>query len=236
MNLRQKYRQIAEKIPEVPTGLFSSTALIKKAMSEDECKIFIVYGPLRYGKTAYACKTLAQLHQTWDWKVLSQYIVFKPIDFIKKIKNIRKLGKQLLLVWDDAGVWLNAMAWNHPLILAIGRYLDVAGTDFAGIMFTAPWPQHIIKRVRGLPDCTTIKILKVNDNPNKPRIARGYRMWMLPDLRKSMVQPILEDRFSALLPNKFFRRYQLMRKRYADEQYELIERELYGFDETIKGG
>jgi len=236
MTLHHKYKEIAETLSETPSGLFSSTAMIKKSMEEDECKFFIVYGPLRYGKTAYACKTLAQLHGTWDWNILKQYIVFRPIDFIQKIKNIRKLGKQLLLVWDDAGVWLNAMKWNAPLILAITRYLDVAGTDFAGIMFTAPFPQHIIKRVRGLPDCVTVKILKVNNNPRKPRIAKGYRMWMLPDLKKSLVQPVFEDHFSALMPNKFFAYYQKMRKGYTDEQYLEVERELYGFDETLKGG
>ena len=236
LQLRIKYLAAMLKPDSFLKGMLTTTALIQKAEEEGECKFFIVYGPLRYGKTAYAMKTLAQIHQTWDPTVLSQYIVYKPIDFLLRIKPLRKKQKQTLLVWEDAGVWLNSMKWNDPLILAISRYLDLIGTDFAGVMFTTPWPSHVIKRVRGLPECITVKIQKPNDNPDKPRIALGYKMWMLPDLKKSGVKPIFEDRFSALMPNVFYDWYIEERRRYADETFNEIETQLYHFAEEREGG
>lgn len=229
ISLQNRIKYLAAQLPDDAflKGMLTSTALIQKAVEEGECKFFIVYGPLRYGKTAYAMKTLAQLHGTWDPKELSQYVVFTPIDFLLKIKRLRNRGKQLLLIWEDAGVWLNSMKWNDPLILAISRYLDVVGTDFAGVMFTTPMPSHVIKRVRGIPQCTTVKIHKLNDNASKPRLALGYRMWMLPDCKKSGVKPIFEDRYSALMPNVFFDWYQKERQSYANETFKEIETELY---------
>ena len=236
MKLRILYLAAQLKPNAFLDGMLTTTALIQKAEEEGECKFFIVYGPLRYGKTAYAMKTLAQLHQTWDPMKLNRYIVYRPSDFILRIKALRKHGKQKLLVWEDAGVWLNSMKWNSRLILAISRYLDVIGTDFAGVIFTTPWPSHVIKRVRGLPECTTVKIRKVNDDAEKPRLALGYKMWMMPDLKKSRVKTVFEDRFSALMPNIFYSWYVKERRGYANETFRQIEDSLYSFVRQHEGG
>lgn len=231
LTIKDRIRSLAAALPDDAflKGVLTSTALIQKAMEEDECIFFVVYGPVRYGKTAYAMKTLAQIHQTWNPEILQKYIVFKPEDFIKKLKTLRQLGKQSLLVWEDAGVWLHCMKWNDPLVIAISKYLDVSGTDWGGIMFTTPLPTHVIKRVRGLPDCITVKIIKEKDDPNKPRTANGYKMSMLPDMKKSLCKPVFNDRFSALMPNVFYNWYQNYRRAMTDDQFKEVEENLYKY-------
>jgi hypothetical protein len=232
LTIKDRIQKLAAALPDDAflQGVLTSTALIQKAMEEDECIFFIVYGPVRYGKTAYAMKTLAQVQQTWNPDILKKYIVFKPEDFITKVKRLReKKEKQSLLIWEDAGVWLNCMKWNDPLVIAISKYLDVSGTDWGGIMFTTPLPGHVIRRIRGLPDCITVKIIKEKDDPNKPRLANGYKMSMLPDLKKSIVKPVFNDRFSALMPNVFYSWYQNYRRMFTDEQFKEVEENLYRY-------
>jgi hypothetical protein len=123
------------------------------------------------------------------------------------------------MIWDDAGLWLYALDWNHPFIKAFGKYLNVARTDFGSIQFTAPLPTMVMKRLRDMPQVRTIKVIKRNvDNPErrfKARIAKLYQMWISPDMKRSGVKQTHEDTFNAYLPDDFYGWYKPIRDYYA---------------------
>lgn len=231
----KKVKAYADKLP-YPTPNFTPTVtkFIYRSMIHDECVFYIIYGPLRYGKTAYACKTLAALYGTWNPEVLKNYIIFKPQEFITKIKPIMKTGiKFPAFLWDDAGIWLSAMKWYDPLLKAISEYFQVIGTVFGGVLFTSPLPNYVLKRIRGFPTSANIRIYKVGDHPSKPRVATGYQTYLLPDMRRHYVRTFMEDRFSAVMPTKFYDWYIAYRKQYADESFKAIEKALYAKAEDV---
>lgn len=201
--------------------------MTKQAYAEDEVKFFIAYGPHGTGKSTYLSKCLAQIHGTWDPEVLKKFIVWKPTMLCDVIEYVENSGHdEMLLGCDDAGVWLNALKWNHPLLAALTEYFDVIRMHFHGIMFTSPLPLHVIKRIRGLPAAINIRIVKLNRNPNKPREARGYSHYLLPDMKHTSIHPEFIDNFFAIMPEKFHSWYFPARKGYTREAYAHVRTEL----------
>jgi hypothetical protein len=231
--LREEYetkiKKIADKLPYPTPNYHPSMAkLIYRAMIRDETLFYIIYGPLRYGKTSYCFKTLASLYNTWEPEVLRKFTVFKPIEFKDNIGPLIKSGvKYPAFLWEDAGIWLNAMDWHDPMLRSIIEFFQVIGTSFAAVLFTSPLPTYIITKLRSLPNCANIRIYKINDNPNKPRTAKGYYQWIAPDLKKTGVRPFIEDKFSAVMPTKFYDWYYPYRKSYLTESYEKLEAAVY---------
>lgn len=201
--------------------------MTKQAWAEDEVRFFIAYGPHGYGKSTYSAQCLAQLHGTWDPEVLKRFLVWKPEMLGDIIESVEDSGKEeMLLVCDDAGVWINALEWNDPLLARLGEYFDVIRMHFHAVMFTSPLPMHVIKRIRGLPSCLNIRIEKVNRNLNKPRRAKGYSQYLLPDLKRTSVHPEFIDEFFAIMPEKFYRWYKPARRGFTREAWLRVRSEL----------
>jgi hypothetical protein len=201
--------------------------LTKRAYIQNEVKFFIAYGPHGYGKSAYLAKCLAQCNGTWNPEVLKRFLVWKPTMLCDVIEYVEARGQdELMLGCDDAGVWLNAMKWNHPLLEALTEYFDVIRMHFHAIMFTSPLPLHVIKRIRGLPQSINIRIDKLSDDPIKPRRATGYTQYLLPDLKRTRVKTEFIDTFSAIMPKKFYDWYYPARKSYTTEAYAHVKEEL----------
>lgn len=209
------------------------TRMINTLYAQNEFKPFIVYGPLGIGKSSYAMKCVAEVYggsDTLNWEAVKSHLVFHPRDFVDCCtKMIEKSQRDKVLIWDDAGLWLNSLEWNSPFIRAVTKYFNVARTNWAAIILTSPLPTYVIKKIRGLPDAITIKIIKTSndvDNPQRCRRGKGYRFWIAPDMVKSGVRLIFEDNFTAILPNKFYYWYQPVRDRYAKEAVSYMRREL----------
>lgn len=212
--------------PEFDNPL-TPVVMARESVKQDEVKFFIAYGGHGSGKSTYLAKCLSQCYETWNPEILKDYMVWKPEMFTDVIDRVERTGKNyMMLGCDDAGVWLNAMKWNHPLLEAISEYMDVIRMHFNSIMFTTPWPMHVIKRIRGLPQAITIKIVKVNSNPSKPREARGYTQYTLPDLRHMSVKPEFIDKFFAIMPEKFYKWYFPARKGFTTEAYQHLKEEI----------
>lgn len=217
-----------------PTFETSLTKLIWKSVEEDDCNFYCIYGPLRVGKSSYALKSIAPIYQTWMPEILKQFIIFRPEEFIAVMKRLmEKKVKYPSIVWDDAGIWLNSMKWNQPLVRKIGEFFQAIGTVFSSVIFTSPLPTHITNAVRNFPALSNVRIYKVNQNPQKPRQAKGYYQTILPDMKKHHIIPFLDDYFSAILPTEFYRWYHPYRQSYADETFAAIEKQMYADAEEI---
>ena len=223
-------RKLALQLNDVPPNTdkpLTPVTMTKRAYDEDEVKFFIVYGPHGTGKSTYLAKCLAQLNHTWDPEVLKNFMIWKPTMLADVIEHVEESGHEEMMVGcDDAGVWLNALKWNHPLLAKLTEYFDTIRMHFHAIMFTSPLPLHVIKRIRGLPQAITVKIVKLNRNPNKPREARGYSQYMLPDLKHTGVHPEFIDHFFAIMPEKFYSWYYPQRRSFTREAFQGVKREL----------
>jgi len=202
---------------------FITVEKIRTAYRKGECKVFIIYGPLGIGKSTYACKVLAELYGTKDkpnWEAVKSRIVFTPKQFVEKCEYMIAHGiRDKSLIWDDAGLALLALEFQNPWIRAVIKYLNVMRTNLASLILTTPLPTWIIKKVRGFPQCVTIKVIRAMSDeahPKRYRIAKAYRFWISPDMKKSGVTRIYEDSFTALMPNDFFYQfYKPLREGYA---------------------
>jgi len=215
--------------------------MINTLYAQNEFKPFIVYGPLGIGKSSYAMKCVAEVYggiDSLNWEAVKTHLVFHPRDFVDYCTRMIEKGQRAkVLIWDDAGLWLNALEWNSSFIRAVTKYFNVARTNWAAIILTSPLPTYVTKKVRGLPDAITIKIIKTKndlDAPQRCRCAKGYRFWIAPDMVKSGVREIFEDKFTAILPNTFYYWYLPVRDRYAKEAVSYMRKELESLPQLPK--
>ena len=201
----------------------------------EEFDVVIVYGPTGIGKSAYKFKVgveilqkVYQLEEKEAWEALKGMIIFHPEHFFEKIDEIESnLGRAPFLLWDDGGLWLFALDWNDPFIEAFLKWLNVARTKLAALMISTPSPKWVLKKLREFPEAITIRIVRPSGDRDPShtwawiRKARGYQFWMAPDLKKTGVNPIIEDYFNCKLPNEFYSWYKPVR-----DSYEKLARKL----------
>jgi hypothetical protein len=208
---------------------FLTTNLINQSYYQDEMNLYLVYGPLGVGKSVYALKVAAEVYG--DLEKVKDFVVFHPKDFVDRCLRMSETGKrEKLLIWDDAGLWLFYLEYANPFIQAVMKYLNVARTNWGAIIFTTPSPTYVANKLRNFPQNISIKIVKAasdQDHANRPRLAKAYRNWVAPDFRHQGVHSLYADRFSALLPNDFYRGwYKPLRDSYAKEAGLSMQQEL----------
>jgi len=209
---------------------YETSLEIQRLYKNDEFKTIIPYGPLGCGKSTYAIKVLAEILGTPkypDYEAVKDYIVFHPKDFIDRCMNHE--GREHAIIWDDAGLWLHALDFNDPFVKAVGKYISVARTDWAAIIFTTPLPTWIFSKVRDVPDAITLKVRKNIGGSKKQyryRQAVAYRFWKSPDLKHSGVKSLWIDDFKGMLPDDFFKWYKPLRDKYATLAKQLMKKEL----------
>lgn len=217
---------------------FITAREIETAFKRDECHVFIPYGPLGIGKSSYAIKVVAEVYGSPgqpNYDAVKEHLVFHPKDFVLKCQEMMDKGeKDKVLIWDDAGLWLFALDYYHPFVKAVIKYLNVARTNWGALIFTTPLPNWVIKKIRGFPQATVLKIIKAmsdDDRASRHRIANAYRFWISPDMKRSGVKQIYADKYTAILPNAFYWEwYKPLRDSYARQAVDAMTRHLKSLD------
>lgn len=198
----------------------------------DECTVAIVYGGfLGTGKSAYCIKTAAEAlgshsgfpDNTPDYDMVKRFIDFPPKAFVERLLKMKRREK--MVIWDDMGLWLFVLDWYNPFVKAVCKYLNVARTDWALILGNTPSPKMVARRIHNFPELIRVKITKEGSNrknPGKPRLATAYQVWMSPDMKKTGVRKIFVDKYSAMMPDPFFKWYKPIRDHYATVAKELM--------------
>ena len=174
------------------------------------------------GKSVYALRVLIDVYKTWMWDKLRKYIVFMPQDFLRLLETIIKRDKinpdyplaneerLPLIVWDDAGFWLNKQRWMNKFVVAVRENLNVIRTAVTAIIFTAPtWGEL----ARGIRDHIDILVL-ITRNNDRESIARGYKIiqGVFEDYRR---ETLFQDYFNIMLPNEIYQPYDKYRRSYV---------------------
>jgi len=206
-----------------------TTTLIEKARHNNECRNFIVYGPLGYGKTAFSLNVLMELYDTTDPDILSRYFFFDPAEFLNKVTRFKQQVKSV--AWDDAGVWLYYMDFQTDLIKNVSKLMQLIRTRTASVIYTTPTPTLILGKLRNFPQTTTLKISKRGGEPrpgyrNTARRVTAYQSYMLPDLHKLRVRKLYVDDFDVMLPRDVYKWYCNERRGYIEQIEEKLQVEL----------
>jgi len=199
---------------------------IGKAYWNNECRNFIIYGPLGYGKTSYALHTLMEIYKTHDPEVLDKYFAFTPQEFLRKVRGFKPRVETIC--WDDAGVWLYYMDYNHPIIKKLAKMMQVIRTRASSVILTTPSPTLILGKLRNFPQTLTIKIIKNpgNQYQQDKRRATAYRSYLLPDLQKLRIKKMFIDDFSVMLPNDVYKWFNDKREVYVEQLEADIDNDL----------
>ena len=216
-------------------GSILAERILKCYRPPESFQLVIVYGPLGVGKSAYqfkvtvdVLKRLYNVEEGQAWEMVKSLIVFHPEQFFQKLREARQMGVRIpVLNWDDAGLWLYAMDWDDPFIIAFTKWLNVARTQVACLICSTPSPQFLFKKLRSFPQAITVRVISWADEQRPAdiwrRVAKGYRHFVLPDLRRTRVHLLFKDFFSCRLPDRFFKWYKPLRDTYAELAKKLME-------------
>lgn len=219
-------------------------SFVDRLFYEDECTIGMAYGGfLGTGKSSYCIKVEAEALGTnpgWpdnkpDYNQVKDYLDFPPKAFVERLLRMKRREK--MIIWDDMGLWLFVLDWFNPFVKAVCKYMNVARTDWAFIFGNTPTPKMVAKRIHNFPEIIRVKISKEGSNiknPGKPRIATAYQVWMSPDLKKTGVRKIFQDRYNAMMPDDFFKWYKPKRDYYATIAKQMMYKELTKLDKRDK--
>lgn len=200
---------------EIDVDTISKSETVNKIRSwhkNDEFCPIIIEGSHGYGKTTLACLFASEIYKTWNWNFLKNYIVFNPNEFLHKIEG--KKIREPVMIWDDAGFWLHSLDYQNRWVKGVGKYLQVARTDWACIIFTCIDAEDILKKVRGVHNKVLIQVTKMGSSKKDPnfRTARIFESWKTPDKTRGGEEEVYTETFQAHMPDPFYKEYIEYRK------------------------
>jgi hypothetical protein len=225
---------------------FALSSLIAKMHVYDRTKNVLLYGEPRIGKSSYVIQVLMELCSKLDLYTPNEkalliqlarirgipdpennwprvFIVFKPEHFIQLIQFLLTTDiKAIMIIWDDAGLWLFALDWNDPKIKGAMKFMQVSGTVTSGLCLTTPSMGFVLKKVTQLEGILIGKVVK-RSTAWDSRLAKLYKNVLQP-WGKRYNPPELEDEFSVMLPNDLYRWYEPIRKAYVKEALDLLSK------------
>jgi hypothetical protein len=230
----ERYNNKVQKHSE--NDLFYLSEKILEWFYNDEFGIVIIHGQQGYGKSCYALISCAEVYGHdidnadffYNWEAVKKHVVWHPKTFIdlskKKLPPHDKYHKihphsnkkEPLVVWDDAGYYLNNMKWNDKFCIEVSRYLELARSRWGAIVFTCSHQQQVLSKIRNIPHAWTIPIRKMaTPKRGKPkyrykhdlRYAKLHKSWCSEDLKRSGKKGKESDVFHARLPGRYDSRY-----------------------------
>jgi len=188
---------------------------INEWYKNDELGIILIEGRQGWGKSVFALMALANIYGTWNWSELKKYIVYQPDEIVSRFKGKRK--REPLLVWDDAGNWLNSKDYQKKAVKGACRYFQVARSDWGCIMLTTVDSSNVVTDIRNLKGRYLIQIWKSEDKTHVTRrVGRVYLKWKSPDKTRAGEEEIHRESFYLKdMPKDLYTKYKEYRDSYA---------------------
>jgi len=201
----------------------------------DEFRPILIQGGNGYGKTSYANTLIAEAYSVHnggrpDWEIVKKRIGYEPIEVLDDLDSIPFGERWLAYHWDDAGTWLHSLDFQDPFVKAVGKYMQVARTDLACMLFTQINVNDVSSKIRGITNAIIVDITKEGSDTKSPypslknrRTAKAYiprQTWK----GRWYKDYQWEEFFDSHVPDKFYRWYKPKRDYYA-KQAKLFARE-----------
>jgi hypothetical protein len=202
--------------------------LIKWAINNYGVIVAYVYGHMGYGKTSYALWTAYEVLGDWD-KVLDHvfFDLDEAVDFM--YKHARRGKRVPIMVFDDAGFFLNRLTWWERNKVRFMEMFNLARSIAACIIFTAPSdeiPRQLLTKtsfrisVRPLApeEINTKQALDAAELAKEfnlepyVAVAKGYRLNILPSFLKYVEKEYI-DYYPLHYP--VFNEYNKIRMKYV---------------------
>lgn len=206
--------------------MLAGAKYILELYDNDEFKPFLIQGPHGFGKTSYANTLMAEVFSVNnggipDWNKVKERIGYTPIEVLDVLDSIPNGERWYCFHWDDAGTWLHSLDFQDPFVKQVGKYMQVARTDLACMLFSTISVSDVSSKVRGIRDAITIDITKegTESKSSEPyrknrRTARAYilrKTWKGRDWKDYQ----WEETFNSHVPNSFYSWYKPKRDDYA---------------------
>ncbi len=195
---------------------------------------YIVYGMTRAGKSTYAIMSLAtaarKVGEKVSWDFIDKRVVFDVseiqayFEMARMRRRVLEAGKDIGVVFDDAGVHLHAYKAFHErkFVERMTSLLQVAGVYTANIVVTTPSPDFVLRMIRAMDD---IKFILIARRSEDTAIATIYRLRFYPP-RKLMSKKVVREEFDLNMP--YIDGYMEKRMAYTDQQIAMLNEFLEG--------
>ena len=183
--------------------------------NNNELRIVIVEGYQGVGKSLYSLLVASEVYQTNSWEYLKRFYVYEPSEFLDSIR--RKRSKSPLLIWDDAGNWLNSQDYQKKRVVETCKYFQVARPNWGCIMLTCVDAEDIVSRIRNMNNRILIQVMKNSDKTHPDRrLARIFTRWKSPDkTRKGEENKIDESFYLHNCPHSLYDSYEKYRNSFV---------------------
>lgn len=191
----------------------------------------IVEGRQGIGKTSYCIKVTKEVYQTLfelndkeAWDMALRHIMFSIDDIILRLADAKD-NKEIIpcLIWDDAGVHGSNIKWfkHKDQVDMIKSLLETARTRVTGLLINCTSREGLMTCIRNQRGYV-VEITNLDGRWS--RCAKGYNLFRLPSGMRRVYKNF-EDMFSCYLPVDVYRRYKVMREKYADDAIEVMMEE-----------
>lgn len=167
--------------------MLDATRRVLELYDEDEFQIFIITGNNGYGKSTYANRIIAEVYSirdqhrwggngrtgNWNIKLFKKHMGYHPLE-VKALWDKVKY-RDYVFHWDDAGTWLSAYDHQDAYVRSIAKYMQVARTDWACIIYSCIDKDDIISKLRRFKSAVIIDITKEQNDPNSPYASQRNR-------------------------------------------------------------
>ena len=199
--------------------MLRTSKMIQNWYHANKFRVIIVYGPSGEGKSVFSLKVLKEIYGK---SRLRHYIIFRPEDLVKFLMNLQKRNERIpTFLMDDAGLWFNKQDFRDKFVVAAMKWIQVARTNTASIIFTTPNVSQLVKSLRSL-DCFLINIS--NKSPTRSQ-AKAYNNYVYPS-GKSIVNLRWIDTFTPRLEDDIYNYYLKLREGYARNATEMMREAL----------
>ncbi len=199
--------------------MFWITKQVLRAYHEKGFTGVEIFGQQGLGKTTYAIKIMKQVYQELGvgdpWSQALNMTFFDVEDFVPLLIQARVKGERIpVVLFDDAGIWLEKYAWQKENIRGFVKLYKMIRTFVSAVIFTTPSPEDIVKNVREKA-WYQIKIVRggksQSGNPLGQAMLFKYEVKKDGNSLKGVVREEAIDTFVVRLPEEIYNRYEKMR-------------------------
>jgi len=201
--------------------MLAGAKYILELFENDEFKPFLIQGAHGWGKTSYANTLIAEAYSQYNndtpnWDMVKKRLGYTPEEVLNDLDSIPDGERWLCYHWDDAGTWLHSLDFQDPFVKQVGKYMQVARTDLACMLFSTISVADVSSKIRGIRDAIMIDITKDGSSHRQPHIrtARAYierKHWK----GRTWKDYQWQERFNSHVPDRFYKWYKPKRDHYA---------------------
>ncbi|RLG76816.1 MAG: hypothetical protein DRO12_03780 [Thermoprotei archaeon] len=201
------------------------------AVKEGGYETVCIWGIQGSGKSSYMLQMGYWIYKDWD-KVLSS-LVFKPNDFVKRLKSIPVNRRTPCLLWDDIGVHYPSSTFKTDIkqYEAIDSAWAAVRTKCNIIIMTIPLIDRLAKNIK---DNVTFEVFLGRNQ--KVMIRRLFHLPGLNRMESNFFKILLEKPYKINLydvPTDVFKEYWELRLRLTEEALDRLDKTVE--EEDLKG-